>query len=302
MLRRPPAFDLIVVVFFAAHKHVKFKDTGISNENEKSIWKELRLYRPGKNPPANEEESKEVWIDFKKGINKVVSQFVVFWFFLWFTWFFLYFLFIIRIFYQELPYAFINFAFNANTLISLFLFMTLTVSTLKYGYIYWLKFFVAIVLILLLELYLNSVNENSKYLFSLITGIFGGVCFAAFISSINSKFLNIPIVLIFVMYFYVIIQPLYVFFNISLNHIKGDSSEQVLELIEVFKLIEIWVIVLAFFLKTLLLLVISWLLQTGRLTFFMVQESSLNFKNKELFKEFINNINLESSLIDIQNE
>lgn len=90
----------------------------------------------------------------------------------------------------------------------------------------------------------------------LVSGTLGGLVMALFIGRFQSKFLKSSKGLIAVLYLYTVIQILFIFF--------GDESARA----------EIWaaiVIFTALVLKTLLILYIFWLFQSGRLLFYLVR-------------------------------
>lgn len=85
----------------------------------------------------------------------------------------------------------------------------------------------------------------------LASGILGGITLALFIGRLQSKFLGLSGGLLFTLYFYVAIQPLYVFFD-------NPTYTAV-------------IIPLALFFKCLLLSYMFWLFQSGRLFYYFVR-------------------------------
>lgn len=90
----------------------------------------------------------------------------------------------------------------------------------------------------------------------LMSGTFGGVAMGLFIGCFQSKFLKSPNWLIIVLYFYTVIQALFFFF--------GDSALDSPKWAEV-------IIFAALLLKTLLILYMFWLFESGRLLFYLVR-------------------------------
>jgi len=55
------------------------------------------------------------------------------------------------------------------------------------------------------------------------------------------------------------------------------------------------VTILAFILKAVLFITVTWILRTGKLVYFMIEESSLNFKRDKNFAGFLDNIRIEET-------
>ena len=98
----------------------------------------------------------------------------------------------------------------------------------------------------------DSIHQFSK----LISGICGGVAMALFVGRFQSKFLKSPNQLIVILYLYTVIQVLFVFYGEET--LKGDALTAL-------------VIHAALFLKSLLILYMFWLFQSGRLLFYLVR-------------------------------
>lgn len=288
------------VTFFVSHKYKQIdvkKHTVKELENELEILENLN-YLPNdiETVPIKEEEKIFYWRDFKLNVNKSIRQFVIFWFIFWCCWFVFYFIFVLKeYFFNEIPLAFLNLASNINSLMCIFLFMTLTVTTSKYGFAHWIRFLLIVGLVLIAEIFFKykTSNGNFEFWFSLSSGIFSGISFALLLSSINSKFIDIPLSILIFLYFYVIIQALYVFISIEPN--KNDDNFKVLYSFSR-NLLPI-IFTLAFFLKVLLFLTITWLLKTGKLAYFMVQETSLLYEKGKRFLSFMSKIKLVDSSI-----
>lgn len=286
---------VLFVVLFAAYKYIEFEKPKVVTDNEKTIWEKLRLHRPGTEAPKDEQASIEEWKHFKIASNKVSRQFSSWWFFCWITWLALYILMTINAFSPKDNPVFnsslINLANNTSSLMFIFLFMTMTVSTSKYGLFHWIRFFIIIFIIFLIDYIATPRLTSAEFWMSLASGLFASFSMAAFFGSINSRTINIPLWVILLLNLYASIQPLYVFFDknitASIPHVEY---------------LQISVVLLAFLLKVLLFLVVTWILQTGRLTHLVVQESSINFQTDELFKNFLDNSKLrEAQLMEQDN-
>jgi hypothetical protein len=86
----------------------------------------------------------------------------------------------------------------------------------------------------------------------IVSGLIGGVVLALLVGRIQSKFLNPPTWLPLFLYFYVVIQSLYVLIN--LKFIGGGA-----------------IILTALFLKSLLCLYVAWLYKSGRFLFYLLR-------------------------------
>lgn len=282
------------VVFFTAYKFAQIRTPENVEEKENIIWKNLQLYDPSslheKNPKENLEERMEDWKRFKLAANKVVKQFSWFWLLAWFSWLLHYgYLLAASLGWLTPSESVRNLLNNFNSLMFVFLFMTLTVSTSKYGPLFWSKLICLILAIYTIEwltFRLSNGNEIVALSFTIVSGLFASTALAAFVGSINSKFINVPIWLIPALYLYAAIQSLYVFFemeDITLNMPAFVDRTQIL------------ITVFAFILKTILFITVTWILRTGRLVYFIIQESSLNFKRDDNFSEFLDVIDIKEA-------
>jgi hypothetical protein len=268
------------VVFGTAYKFSEIEDTEKAHGEEEPIWQRLELHDPSSTHHGDEKEL-DNWIHFKKRINRVVRQFTFFWLLGWFTWFahYLYlFLGAVRLLNpQVVAKDFLN---NMNSLMFFFLFMTLTVSTAKYGLLAWGKLICLVLGISMVEWFafgLSNHNESVALSFTMASGLFASTALAAFVGSINSKFINTPITVILVLYVYAAIQSLYVFFELEATSSSVPGFVQTTAIL---------ITILAFILKALLFLTVTWILRTGRLVFFVAEEASLNFRRDRNFGEF----------------
>jgi hypothetical protein len=282
------------VAFFTAYKFSRIKSSDRCFENERNIWQNLELHDPSTLSSETVDEDKAddetAWIRFKQGANKVVKQFAWFWVLAWFSWL-LHYLYLLSQGLGWLPSnaAARNFLNNLNSLMFVFLFMTLTVSTSKYGALFWSKLVCSIVTLGVVEFFayrLSGGNETIALAFTTVSGLFASVALASFIGSIDSKFINVPVWLIPALYSYAAIQALYVFFEFG--GVPSSAPAFVNKT-------RIMVTVLAFILKAVLFITVTWILRTGRLVYFMIEESSLNFKRDKNFEGFLDNIRIEET-------
>lgn len=283
------------VVFFTAYRFSKIKDADKATPSEETIWQKLELHNPSterqkENAEDYETEDQKAWVKFKQGANKVVNQFAWFWVLSWFSWLLHYiYLFAEAVGWLPTNAAARNLMNNLNSLMFVFLFMTLTVSTSKYGALFWSKLVCSIVGLFVIEFFayrFSSGNEVVALTFTAISGLFASVALAAFVGSIDSKFINIPIWLIPTLYLYAAIQSFYVFFEF------GGVASCVPTFVNK---TQIMVTIFAFILKAVLFITITWILRTGRLVYFIIEESSLNFRRDRNFAEFLETIKIEET-------
>jgi DNA-binding winged helix-turn-helix (wHTH) protein len=110
--------------------------------------------------------------------------------------------------------------------------------------------------------------SNPRYaeFFKLFSGIFAGVAMALFIGRFQSRFLKSPQWLLILLYFYVAIQPLFVYF---------DKAEYATIIIPI-----------ALFLKCLLILYMFWLFESRRLLFYLVRVKRTDEQVDEEYRDF----------------
>lgn len=102
------------------------------------------------------------------------------------------------------------------------------------------------------------------------SGLFGGTALALYVGRIGSKFLAPPAWLIPALYFYAVIQPLYLF-------IQNDTGGA-------------FIIGAALILKSLLYLYMAWLFKSGRLLFYMVRVRAIYESVDAQWKDFLWNL------------
>jgi hypothetical protein len=281
------------VVFFTAYRFSRIKDADKDNPSEKEIWQKLELHDPARTRESKK-SNEEAWRDFKQGTNKVIKQFTWFWVLAWFSWL-LHYSYLLA---NELGWLPANAAArhlvnNLNSLMFVFLFMTLTVSTSRYGALFWSKLVCSVIGVFGVEFLAHGLLSETQVValtFAAMSGLFAGVALAAFIGSIDSKFINIPVWLIPALYLYAAIQSFYVFFEFH----EGARSDPSFVPTFVNKT-QIAVTVFAFVLKAVLFITVTWVLRTGRLVYFIIEESSLNFRRDRNFAEFLEFIKIEET-------
>ncbi|GJM35446.1 MAG: hypothetical protein DHS20C18_44470 [Saprospiraceae bacterium] len=264
--------NLIFALFVVLVSVNKFKISNEKDENtdaEKDYFKYLSLK---KGSLFSETNSKEDWLNFKKSVNKTVHQFTWFWVLIWVSYFLLYFLLTVDLNSRIFP-TFLN---NMGSLMFVFLFMTMTVSTSKMKWYSWIKFVLIIFSISFLE-YLFSGNERNQIYFGVLSGLFGGLAFAAFVGSIDSKFVNFPIWIIMTLYLYAAIQPFYLMIE---YHVQLKLE---LSLVEEIKSIIFGLVLL---LKIVMYWAVTWILRTNRLLYAIFEEGSLNYQREINFQNF----------------
>jgi hypothetical protein len=287
-----------------AYKFCQIKNPGSSSVKEWVIRDNLELQDPtsrgGEADSTDKKDKATTWVEFKLKVNKVVKQFTYFWLLAWGSWLFHYgYLFLEKIGPIEHYPSLRNFVNNLNSLMFIFMFMTLTVSTSKYGPLSWAKLVLIICLVSVVEWVayhlVDSGKDSVTISFSILAGLFASIALAAFVGSIDSKFINVPLWLILSLYLYAAIQSLYIFFE--LEHFILKLGDKNLSLRVFVQRTQILITVFSFLLKTILFLAVTWILRTGRLVYFMAEEGSLNFKRDKNFAAFVERIELEEASI-----
>lgn len=299
----------IFVVIFSTLKFKKFafKADSLISDKEFIYAKRLTLYSPFELPPQNEKRLIEYWNRFKELANKVSNQFGYWWLGIWVSWGGLYGMYglqhIIGVYYMLETSVIENFLSNLNTLFSLFLFLTLTISTSRLSKKFWFNWIFFVVLISGFEYLILKTLPNYEYQIGfwskLIFGFLGSVSLMIVIGRLTSKFINIPLWIIMLLYIYAAIQALYPFFY----YIKFTPTLQLAKDRNYVFTVEMsyslyFIMFFALILKSLFFLIVTWILKTGRILFFIVEESSLNFSREDNFKDFIDAVKIENSYLE----
>lgn len=237
--------------------------------------------------------SETEWKRARKIAQMAFDQYKKYWNGLLAVWFVLY-LFLSLSFLPQLQYPqitalAINLVNNLNTLMGLLCFGTLykTVRTdneelvirdsyLSIGLLsvlLWMAFevfFLSIFGQLNLPLFENASNYEGPIVLwfsSLLSGLLGGVMMALFIGRLQSKLLGISVWILFTLYFYIVLQPLFIFFH------KPTYTSIIINV--------------ALILKCLLILVMFWLLQSGRLFYYFVRVRPDYEKERNGFEDLL---------------
>lgn len=305
-------------VAFTAIKFSQLDNPDKADPNESDYWQTLELQDPSSSR-RKEKVDPEDWVHYKRSVNKVAKQFAWFWFLGWLTWCCHYgFLLVVSLEPAHASPAWSHLFNNFNSLMFVFLFMTLTVSTTKYGVIFWFKLSLIVVGLFLIErLFFDQVGV---LWFTVLSGLFASTALAAFVGSIDSKFINIPIKLVATLYLYAALQSLYILIELSekvgafykallekLGLLEPESrkvisqflmtDQSIQSLLNFLEIGTILMIALAFFLKAALFITVTWMLRTGRLVYFLIEEGSLNFKRDRNFGEFSERIKVSESTL-----
>jgi hypothetical protein len=116
-------------------------------------------------------------------------------------------------------------------------------------------------------LFINIDNSNvSMLIFEIIVGIISAISIALLLGRLDSKFINTSIEFIFIVYIYAGIQPLSGFFD---ENILGADYKNVTIIVKSFALNY------ALFAKSLLFVLIFWLLSRGHLQAFLIRLNSI---------------------------
>jgi hypothetical protein len=276
---------ILFVVLLNAFTYYEFESIESSLSKEKNIWGNLRVHRHKEPEPPDDVTKEKRWIQFKGDCNKSAAQFVWFWLLCWVSWLAFYITLTFAEFNKSFPSSILNLVNNVNAVFFIFLFMTLSTSTSGVTFLKWLRLGLIVVLIFLLEITLDGKGSSgTAYFFSVLSGLLNGLAMASFVGSINSRALAIPIWVLLLLTLYPAIQPLYFMF--------ADIDVFTKEYSELFSYSKVAILVVAFFLKVLLFLLVTWILQTGRLMHFMAQEGSWNYDKKTQFNKFVENAQL----------
>lgn len=307
----------IVSVSFWVFNFRRFSISEVSNANEgnepnditieNKIRDRLRLTKLASYEDWSEIEKNKLWASYKKGVNDTLEQFSTGWFFMWALW---------AIFYsvllcglkEEWIKDFLNYLGTATFL---FMYLTLTITTTgRIIFSLLIKILLIISLITALQFYItprfqsNAQDLQALFWFRLIVGIIACSIFSTvFGRLLDSKFVNTPILISVGLYAYAAIQPLYAFWDftemalVKMENIGGKLKEIGRAVVDIKPTLLFFSLTIAFYLKLLLFLVISWILRSGRLLFFVAQEGSLNYKQDDEIKEFMKSVPIENSRI-----
>lgn len=285
------------------------------NNAEKRIRDRLRLTKLTNYDDWSENEKQQLWNIYKKGVNETLEQFTTGWFFMWALWALFYVVILCGV-KVEWIYDLVNYLGTATFL---FMYLTLTISTTgRIIFSLLMKILLVVVMITAVQyfltqriVYFGSDQQQVQFWFRLIIGLIACATFSTvFGRLLDSKFVNTPTLLSMLMYGYAAIQPLYAFFDFSdmtlyykVTVNKIDAATMAIKQIEeekeshikIVPLMLFFILSVAFYMKLLLFLIITWILRSGRLLYFVSQEGSLNYKQDDDIKEFMQNISIENS-------
>jgi len=307
----------IVSVSFWLFKFRRFSISEIGNVNEgnepndvtieNKIRDRLRLTKLASYEDWSEVEKNKLWASYKKGVNDTLEQFSTGWFFMWALWAIFYSVILCGV-KEEWVKDFLNYLGTATFL---FMYLTLTITTTgRIIFSLLIKILLIISLITALQFYItprfqsNEQDLQAMFWFRLVVGIIACSVFSTvFGRLLDSKFVNTPILISVGLYAYAAIQPLYAFWDftemglVKKQNIGGTFKETGRALVDIEPTLMFFSLTIAFYLKLLLFLVISWILRSGRLLFFVAQEGSLNYKQDDEIKEFMKSVPIENSRI-----
>ena len=266
----------IYVLFTSSNRFRISKKDKKTSESEKKYYKYLSLK---KGVLFSETNSLNDWLAYKIDVNRTIEQFTLFWILIWVSYLTIYGCQIFRGVNEDLLTVFATFFNNLGSLMFIFMFMTLSVSTSKMGWFSWLKYIGLVFLISIIEgtLFLSGIDDYKIY-FGVFSGLFGGVAIAAFVSSIDSKFINFPIWVVLSLYFYAAIQSFYL-----ILYYHKELGVTNIDMINTFQPILLGI---ALLMKIIMFWAVTWILRTNRLLFAIFEEGSLNYQREINFNNF----------------
>lgn len=212
----------------------------------------------------------EKWQTRAKQADTAVLQFSRSWLWVWLTWVCFYALQVLAEFLKANSPGFstgqvdslFNFlewlAFGANSLMFLSCFLVMWRVTVNENAepTYSMAPYVALAFVIALgDVALRELPLDPRWLDGLNGGL-GAVVLAMFVGRLESKYINAPISIIVLLYFYAAIQPLYFAY-------QGDTSFHDI------------ILLIALFLKAVLFTTVLWAMESGRLLFYMARVRSL---------------------------
>lgn len=209
----------------------------------------------------------EKWQTRARQADTVVLQFSRSWLWVWLTWVCFYALQVLAEFLitnspgsaEKSLFDFLEWlAFGANSLMFLSCFLVMwrvTVDENAQPTYSMAPYFAFAFVIALVDLAVRGLHVDPRWLDGLNGGL-GAVVLAMFVGRLESKYINAPISVIVLLYFYAAIQPLYFAY-------QGD------------KVFHDIILLIALFLKVVLFTTVLWAMESGRLLFYMARVRSL---------------------------
>ena len=274
----------IVYAIFTMRSHYK----PIGHEKDGQI-KEFIIKKFGSESELGKKDGEFL----KNAINKNLNQFYLLWLCVWLLWFILYCIVWGRLDNEENGVLVIlqNVMNISTSLLFLFMYRMLSKKSVKssgggqaqtdLGNFQWIAG--AVVLTIIDILVNNLIDDKSNYeqaefLIKFLIGLFSSIGFMAVIGRLNSKFINVPNEGLAVLYFYAAIQMLYPF---EKNVIASTFTTHTHIFTTILTSVALCCKIIFFYLMT-------WIFETGRLTYFIICESNLNRQEDENFNDFSN--------------
>jgi hypothetical protein len=180
-----------------------------------------------------------------------------------------------------------------NSFTMFFIYMVMTISTVKISMVshHRSQMHIAIILLIflgfgtfLMDMYSMYVIDYDlvQFYIRLFIGIIATISFMAVLGRLNSSYLDIPQGIIMCLYLYASLQMLYPFVNIG-----DDKSKNVsLPVVDAVKYLNWFFYILAFIGKILLFMVIKWIIQKNRFLFFIIRKANSMSESNEMLKTF----------------
>lgn len=291
-------FAVCAIPFSFQFRKFTLTDPARITTEEKELRDTLRLSRYSQ-LVSTETNRNILWKIYKEKVNETIKLFTYGWASMWILWGCLY---MLLIFKSDNDSGFTLFQDLLNYLGTgafVFMYVTLSKSTSKGQYKKWIYgIVISVLLLIVFEVLVNSIiNPNNTiwqidkavlFWYRLFIGFFAAASFSTVFGRLTSKFIDIPVEITVLLFFYAAIQPFYAILGVDGIKVSDDYNLD----LDLNTLVGT-VIFLAFTLKVFLLITITWILRSGRLLFFVVQEGSINFIQDEKLIDLLENTNTE---------
>lgn len=247
---------------------------------------------------SSEMNRNTLWSLYKEKVNETIKLFTYGWASMWALWGGLYILLLINLVNESSTVLILQDVLNyLGTGAFIFMYVTLSKSTSRGKYKKWIYGIIIVVFMLILfEILLNIVigfdtsswviDKELVFWYRLFVGFFAAASFSTVFGRLTSKFIDIPVEITVLLFFYAAVQPFYAILGVDSIKISNNNP---LEL----ELLKGTIVFFAFILKALLLITVTWILRSGRLLFFVTQEGSINFIQDEKLVDLLENVNTE---------